>query len=465
MKKFPKRQYFYQILIAPRTTTPDEKRRELILNILLTGILAISLLIDAVTVSNHIFNNSQVANSVVSNLVFTLILALFLWLSRKGFYRAVSYILLSIILLAATQLLLTWSFELPATQLAFVVFLVLAGVLLASRTALWLTFGLSIYVLYLSYAQVQNQLHPDTSWLHEKAKFGDSIGFVAGLLIIGLVSWLANREIDRSLIRARNSEAELALERDQLEVKVVERTRELERAQLERVIELQRLAEFGRLSAGLLHDVANPLTVASLNLQQFDGKSADSLLVRRAVQSLQYIERYLDSARKQLRHQGEVVNFVPMAETKQVMAILKRRAVETGVTVTLRPTKRYRLTGDPVKFSQVVANLVLNAIEAYDGDNLPAVDRRVVLITLKPEKNGLRLAVKDHGRGLAPDQIGRIFDSLYTTRPGSSHMGIGLATVKHLVEDEFAGRITVTSSPRHGTVFTAYLFNQDGSEK
>lgn len=448
--------YWYRKLIQPRSATTDEQRREFILNILLVSILLISLVANVTSISNHIANEDQVANSILEGIFITLLLGVFLWLSRKGHHKAISFVLLSFLLLISVGMLLSYGFNLQATQLLFIVLLVFSGVLLSARAALRLTLVLAVLVMILSYSQVQGHIHPDMSWLGENAKLGDSFSFVSGLLIIGIVSWLANREIDRSLDRALKSEAALEAERDQLEEEVIERTQELERAQLEHVIELQRLAEFGRLSAGLLHDVASPLTVASLNLKELDAQSPQSLLVRQALQSLHYIERFLESARKQLKSQGSIDNFLVSTEIKQVMSILKHQAREAAVKLELAPMPKYRLQADPVKFSQIIANLVLNAIESYSVND--GLAKRVIKIETKQLKNWLVITVSDNSRGLSADQIPRVFDTFYSTQAsGSTNMGIGLATVKRLVENDFGGSIKVSSSLRAGTKFTVRL--------
>lgn len=448
--------YWYNKLIAPHGVTADEQRRELILNILLAGLAGIALVSSVVYLANSLvgFRHFADIGSAISQVVALVMIGGLWWLSRRGKYKFSTYVLLAFLLLGATQLLLAWSFVLPMTQLFFAVLLVISGVLLSARSALIVTFGLAFYVLLLSYMQTSGYLHPNTGWLNQDLQMGDSVIFAACLLIIGLVSWLANREIDNSLARARRSEAELEQERDQLEIKVVERTRQLEQAQMQRVMELQRLAEFGRLSAGLLHDVASPLTVASLNLKELGSKSHSQLLSR-AVQSLQYIERFLDAARKQLKSQGNVTEFVVSKELEQVLSILKHRAREEMVTIKLDAPKHYRLTADPVKFNQVMANLILNGIEAYEGAK---TEKRELLIKLDREKDWIKISVIDHGRGLNKDQIEHIFEPFYTTKAeGRNNMGIGLVTVKKVVETDFLGRIKVTSSKRNGTNFTIWL--------
>jgi two-component system C4-dicarboxylate transport sensor histidine kinase DctB len=278
-------------------------------------------------------------------------------------------------------------------------------------------------------------------------------------LIIGLVAWLANRETTRSLARARISEHALELERDNLEVKVAERTRELEQAQLVRVMELQRLAEFGRLSAGLLHEMSNPLTVASLNLEQHSSEPRPVLL-RRAVQSLQHIERFVDAARKQLKGQGNLTNFSLHQEVKQVTRILGHRAREGGVKFEIISDAQIRLFGDPVKFNQLIANLLINSIEAYDDHPTPFGERRVV-ITIKRTEKTCQVQVCDWGHGLSADEKQHIFEPFYSTKQhNQQNMGIGLAMVQQIVTADFMGRITVTSSPKRGTCFTVKLRSQ-----
>lgn len=448
-------------LITPRSQAVDDRRRELILNIILCVLTLVSLVSAATTIINHL-QDKQIGrtDTLGAMIVFTAVLMLLWWLSRKGLYVFSSYALLAFGLFGATQLLLAYSYQLPATEMAFAILVVMASVLLRARTALWLTGGLIVYLLIVSDIQISGQLHPDTQWLNQPLEISDSIGFLASLLIIGVISWLANREIDRSLDRARRSEAALEAERDQLEIKVVERTRELEQAQLVRVMELQRLAEFGRLSAGLLHEVANPLTVASINLEQLSGQSR-SLLLKRATESLQYIERFLEAARKQLKSQGSLTEFGVQSEIKQVLAILDHRARESEVKLVLQPAPRYRLYGDPVKFNQIMANLLINAIEAYDDSDL--IDRRVT-ISLRRRDKWLEIAVHDQGRGLHESQLDRIFEPFYTTKPADHpNMGIGLATVKQLVENDFKGSVSVNSQADTGTSFKVRLQNQKRS--
>ncbi|MDB5170999.1 MAG: two-component system sensor histidine kinase [Candidatus Saccharibacteria bacterium] len=258
-----------------------------------------------------------------------------------------------------------------------------------------------------------------------------------------------------SLEHARRSKAELAKERDLLEKRVAERTQELEETQLARLLELQRFAEFGRLSAHLLHDVTNPLTAASLNLQQL-GRH-ESPAIAQARKSLRQLERYVQAARKQLRSQSYEVEFNVQLEMKQLLAVLKPLASKAGVSLVVEQKSPIKLYGDPVRFNQIMANLVANAIDAYSGTGIPPQKRRVV-ITIIDAGRYLHITVCDYGKGITAQQLPQIFEPFYTTKHGAIRgLGIGLSIVKQYVRDDFKGTICVNSSQAYGTTFTLLL--------
>ncbi|MGC1177372.1 MAG: ATP-binding protein [Candidatus Saccharimonadales bacterium] len=454
------RNYTYQTFIQPKSQGVDDRRRELILNILLFGLTVIAIADFITTTSHHLTGQTHNTNSFWLTTAFLGFMIGLLYVSRRGYYKVAAYILIFCLGLVATFMMLELSFELPIAELTFVLIIVMGGILFSARTGLLITGLVSLLVFLVGYAQIYHMLHPSTGWFNQPLELVDVIGYVAIFSGVGLVSWLANREIDRSLSRARTSEAALEIERDSLEIKVVERTRELEQAQLVRVMELQRFAEFGRLSAGLLHEVANPLTAASLNLEQL-GNQHRPALVRRAMQSLQHIERYVEAARKQLKLRGNLVSFSIQKEIKQVLNILKYRARESSVKIELLISGRHTLFGDPVKFNQLIANLLLNAIEAYD--NMPeATAKRPIVVRVQQQNQWLKVTVRDWGRGLSVEERERIFEPFYSTKSKvEQNMGIGLAMVWQIATTDFRGRITVTSSKQRGTCFTVYLRSQD----
>ncbi len=254
---------------------------------------------------------------------------------------------------------------------------------------------------------------------------------------------------------ARRSKTELIKQRDLLESRVAERTIDLEKAQLVRLLELQRFAEFGRLNAHLLHDLTNPLTCASLNLQQVGGHESPAILQAR--KSLRQLERYVRTTRKQLTSRNYRTLFNVQREVRQLMAVLKPLAAKAGVSIVLEQKLPTQLYGDPVRFSQIMANLIANAIDAYSNTSTPP-SKRQVFVSLENTGRYLQISVRDNGKGITALQLPQIFEPFYTTKHGAIRgLGIGLSIVKQYVRDDYNGTICVNSSPTHGTTFTVLL--------
>jgi signal transduction histidine kinase len=397
----------------------------------------------------------QEEDALAANGVFLIIVLGLCYLSRLGRQQLATFGLLGILSLASLQLTMRWSFELPISELMYALVIVVAGILLTTRAALAVTGFVSLSLLVISYEQVSRHLHPQTNWVNRDFQMADAIGYTGVLCLIALVSWLTNREINHSLEQAQASEAALIHERDNLEIKVTERTRDLEQAQLLRTMELQRLAEFGRVGATLLHEIANPLTAASLNLEQCGGH--ESSLVKQAFQNLQQMERYLEAARQQLKTNGQLTTFEVNHELDQIVRIMAPLAQRSGVKLSVQQQGNYKLHGDPVKFSQLVANLIANSLDAYK-DSPPSKASRQVLVAVKQSGKWLDLGVSDQGKGIDEEVLPHIFEAFYTTKGQTGHgLGIGLATVKQYATVDFGGSIKVKSSKRLGTQFSVKL--------
>jgi len=236
------------------------------------------------------------------------------------------------------------------------------------------------------------------------------------------------------------------------------KNQELENAQLMRIIELQRFAEFGRLSANLLHEVTNPLTAASLNLQNAGLEQSPAL--RQVRKSLRQLERYVAAARKQLQNESRKYDFNVARETKELVSVLKPIAQKASVKLELTIDSTIKIYGDPVRFNQIIANLLVNAIDAYKSDFMVFNVRKVELV-VKQVRSLVYITVRDWGKGIEKDKIGIMFEPFYTTKTDIMRgLGIGLSIVKQSVVNDFNGTIKVVSRPNHGTIFSIKLKGQ-----
>ncbi len=222
-----------------------------------------------------------------------------------------------------------------------------------------------------------------------------------------------------------------------------------------RIRELQRFAELGRLSATLLHEISNPLTAAMLHLEQHHDQ--ESLNIKQVRRNIQLLRRYVDAARQQVRQESQPINFYVRPQIIQIRRLITPMARRAGVKLHYEIPANFRLYGDPVKFQQIISNLVINAIDAYRTE--PSINQnKDVYITLSSRQQWIILRVSDHGHGISQESIPLLFEPFYSTKIQSGKgLGIGLTVVRQYVENDFHGTISATSSPGRGTVFTARL--------
>lgn len=445
----------YQKLIEPKSRREDDRRREYVLNILLLGSIGLVLAATAVAGANAISSGDAYGGvSLIILLAVTLSLISIYGFSRLRFSRVAAYLFIAFFFILGTYPTFIWGIQLPQAILIYSLVTVMAGIL----TTGWMAFVaalLSSLALYIQVVLQQNGIiFHNLEWAQRPGEVGDVIVFGVTLLVIALVSWLSSREVEKSFRRARLSEAALRKERNSLQVKVAERTRELEQAQVEKMLELHRFAEFGRISAALLHDLANPLTIVSLNLQQM-GQKQQSHFVSQARKGVAHMEEYLAAARRQLQQQRDVVVFDVANEVKQVTSLLETKARTNKLGIKTDLVEKLKLEGDVTQFHHVVANLISNAIDAYEG--VDESHERTIEVTTKKRGGAIELSVQDHGVGISAETREHIFEPFFTTKGGTRGTGLGLAIIKQAVEEDFGGKIEVTSKPNRGTRFTVYL--------
>lgn len=453
-------QRLHRLFIQPHSAGIDASRREFILNTLLSGLFAIgsiALLLSAA--DYYLFHLGSHVSTVVSTLLFWLITVVLLVVSRRGCPQVASVILVALLLATSLQFTLSWGFGLAIAQLMFALTIVVAGVLFAAPLSIATMILVALLLGAVTYLQTTQMQHPIPYWERQPYQAEDVVGYVAVFAIIGITSWLSNRERDRSLRRARASERALQRERDNLEVKVAERTRALEELQLARLLELQPFVEFGRIGASLVHEIANPLTAATLNLEELS-RGQHSELVRQVQRNLHYLERYLIAARKQIKRESDLKTFSVYAELRQIVHLLHNRARQASVELELHKAPSVKLYGDVVKFDQLVANILANAIDATEKVSDPARRRVTVAVTVRGKT--VKITITDHGTGISDAAAEHLFEPFYSTKPSArSGLGIGLALAKQYVERDFRGSIAVSSSPAKGTTFILRLRGQD----
>ncbi|HUC31285.1 MAG TPA: ATP-binding protein [Candidatus Paceibacterota bacterium] len=241
----------------------DQRRREHILNIILIGSIVMLAILDAIVLFYSLREGST--DREITFGAFSILPAFFIFLyvlSRRGYSGTASYLLIAAYFASDSYAAWRWGVTMQVVLIVYALIIVTATILRGTKFGFFTTGLIAAFIIPLGYAQS----HGIMATQIQKARDADVVIFSILYLLIMIVAWLYNREIERSLLRARSSEQALKEERDLLEVKVAERTDELRRTQLEKVRQLNRLAELGQLSSGLFHDLLNLLNGLSLRV-------------------------------------------------------------------------------------------------------------------------------------------------------------------------------------------------------
>ena len=226
-----------------------------------------------------------------------------------------------------------------------------------------------------------------------------------------------------------------------------------------RILQLEKLSAVGTMVGGIAHQLNNPL-VGVVNLAQLAEREADD--PARTRELLREIRSAGEDCRdfvKRMLGFSKVSCFesrpTPMAELIEDTVLLFRQAESRHLPVEVKlPEAPAVLTVDPVLIRHALFNLLVNAAQATpDGE-----DGIVISLERETDKErnrpGWTLSVADHGRGMPPEVMEKVFVPFFTTR--SDGTGLGLPVVQHvaLLHD---GQVTVSSEPGHGTRFAMWL--------
>lgn len=440
-------------IVDPKVGDEDARRTSRILNILLLALFGTSGLFFIEAVVEWILNPPGYDGIplwvlAASSAVFLGLLVL----SQRGARKIASFGLLAAVSLPVLWTMAYWGADLPEAIVSCALLILVAGILLGDRIAAGIAAAATLAIFGLTAGQIEGRLAPDASWRSEPIAFDHVPPKAILFAAIAAVAWLSNREMERSLQRARRSEKELLAQKDILEQEVTRRVQELREVQLERLAAYERFAEFGKLASGILHDLANPLTAASLNLEMLHaGDRPRQEPLRQASDALHRVTRFLEAAQRRYRGHGTPSIFDPREEAEAVLTILAHRARSAGVAVAQELPPPGKVVGDPVAFGQILQNLVANAIDACEHVSGAGPQVRVHIAN---GPKGLRIDVEDRGPGIPKDA--KIFEAFYSTKTPEHGTGIGLATVKSLVE-RWDGSISFRPRPGGGTIFHVEL--------
>ncbi|HEX6161499.1 MAG TPA: ATP-binding protein, partial [Thermoanaerobaculia bacterium] len=228
-----------------------------------------------------------------------------------------------------------------------------------------------------------------------------------------------------------------------------------DRVRLERELQdKERLASLGLLAAGVAHEVNTPLTGISSYAQLLLAETPESdpkyRLLKKMEQQTFRASSLVNNLLDLIANRPRSRELVDIADLIAATIVLHEDLLRAKhVTVHTAALPHLRVRGNFHDLQQVLTNVLLNARDAVaDGGN--------VWISVHETEERVCIRVRDDGKGIPPDMIGRIFEPLVTTKRGQGGTGLGLAISRRIIHAS-DGDITVESTPGNGAEFSITL--------
>lgn len=299
----------------------------------------------------------------------------------------------------------------------------------------------------------------------EKVESGD-LGARTRLPVINDEIGMVASHLDNLLNQLQIRDRQLREWNEELNARVDERTRELQLAnrQLEattrQLIVSEKLATIGEVTAGVAHEINNPIAVMQGNLdviRDVMGEKVNlattefNLLDEQIHRISQIVSKLLQFAKPE-----EYAGYVERHAAEKVLSDslpLVRHLLNKAKITLVRDDRSGRLVlMNRTELQQVIVNLIVNAIHAMPDGGTLTLRTSDQDIDGKP---GLAIEIIDTGVGIAPDVLQKIFDPFFTTKRREG-TGLGLSISQTLVTRQ-GGKISVESEPSKGTAFTVWL--------
>lgn len=315
-----------------------------------------------------------------------------------------------------------------------------------------------------------DQVFKSPNFQKSSSKIAENL--VVGGETMGIVEIYSNR--DNPYLKKRNHLTKTLVERisgairqlelekslqgyyEQLENEVELRTKDLEQVQ-EKLIRSERLAAVGELASGVGHELRNPLNVIR-NCAYLLNMALSEKTDEEATNTLKVLDKQIDIANKIVTDLLDFTRIKPPSQSKVDLNILIKESL-SYITVPEHVSVKTNLNGhtphiltDGEQVSRVFTNIISNAVQAMSGPGTPKAGELV--IDAGSDESSAWIRFKDTGCGISEENMKKIFEPLFTTKPKG--IGLGLAISKRLVEQN-GGKIEVASKVGEGATFTVKL--------
>ena len=251
----------------------------------------------------------------------------------------------------------------------------------------------------------------------------------------------------KNLVESYQYQRSLSKEKQKLE-STIDQLKETET----QLVQTEKLASLGRLSAGIIHEINNPLNFASTGLYTLRSKARfipeeerdDYAEILKDIEEGISRVKTIVSDLRSFTHPGDrAVDQVKVWEVVSSSLRFLSQEWKDKVEIKNDIPPDMVIWGEKNKLIQVLVNLLQNSLDALKEKSF-SDDKPAIAIVGRSERGRSRLTVRDNGNGIARENMDKIFDPFFTTKDVGEGMGLGLSICYRIIQD-FGGRITVDS--------------------
>ena len=230
------------------------------------------------------------------------------------------------------------------------------------------------------------------------------------------------------------------------------------------LLQTEKIVSLGRLSAGIIHEINNPLNFATTGLyvlrKQGEQLAKDkpeefSEVLRDVEEGVSRVKSIVSDLRSFTHPDAEQRDQVRIAEVITASLRLLSNEWKDKIQIDQAVPADLICQANKNKLTQVFVNLLQNSLDALK-EKPPSAEPPVIRINGRHEGDKIAVSVRDNGEGIAPENLPRIFDPFFTTREVGKGMGMGLSICYRIVQ-ELQGKISVTSERGKFCEFTVEL--------
>ncbi len=312
-----------------------------------------------------------------------------------------------------------------------------------------------------------------------------------GIYVIGLVRWRTSslqrkkREleeiVEEKTQELKDTNQQLLITNQELETSQEElrqsndelhATNEYLKKTQRQLVESEKMASLGQLTAGIAHEINNPINFISGGVQAINTVTQEFLesnertpeKLESTIRDIQDLMASINNgvnrtagiiaSLKTFTSPSEVIDtYIDVKEcVENSIVLLRRKLLDHEIQLTTHYDHKAQVLANSSQLSQVIINLLDNAIHALKDVSGP---RRIEVKTYEQGRE-LLILVKDNGLGIDESDIAHIFEPFFTTKEVGSGVGLGLS-ISYSIIEKHKGKITCVSTIRKGTEFTVSL--------